>query len=127
MYVVTCLCVHCIVTVVRPPDNVTVCSGVNVTISCGYQSNSTLNVTWVINGEPPVSDTALNNDTYQLNNRDDPVNYSLTILDVNNTNSTYQCIIESSPNTTTTSTLATVNVTGMYFMYVCTKALLPVC
>ena len=130
-YIRTYLYVHCVVTIVTPPESTTVCRGRDVRLDCGYQSSitlpvnqsnatlsvnqsdPTLPVTWVINGDLDISDTSLNSSKYQLNNLDDPLYYSLTLLKADHT-TTYQCIVEN-----TTSTLATVTVIGMYVFCLC--------
>ena len=97
-------------TIVTPPENTTVCRGSNGTVICGYQSDIPVNVSWIINGASPILDTDLSSYRYQLNNVDDTLNYSLTLLNVDY-NTTFQCIVESTENTTM-STLGRVTVIG---------------
>ena len=106
-------CVHLpVVNIVAPPENTTVTRGSNVTISCGYLWSTVLPVTWIINGtlftQQEVGDSPL----YQLNNPTAPMRISLTVFSINYT-TTFQCIVHSTPSTT--SSLGTVTVTdGMY-------------
>lgn len=94
------LCVHTTVTIVTPPENTTVCRGSNGTISCGYQSDTPVNVSWIINGASPVLDTDLTSSRYQLNNVNGSLNYSLTVLNVDYiSTATFQCIIQSTEDT----------------------------
>ena len=114
-YIVLCTNVHgiymltCIVTITRPPENTTACRGGTVIISCGYQSDTPLLVTWIINGTSFTEDDIEDlNELYLLNN---PINtnaLSLTALSING-DTTFQCIVHSTVNTT--STLGTVTVT----------------
>ena len=83
------------------------CSGVNVTISCGYQSNTTLRVEWQIDNTIYYADT-LNSRLYQVNNRSNPLGYSLTIYSISR-NTTIHCIVQSKY-----STRGTVTVIGKY-------------
>ena len=89
----------CIVTIVTPPENITVCRGSNVTISCGYQSAIALAVTWIINGTSFTLQEILNSPLYQLNNPSSPPTLSLTVFSINGT-TTFQCIVLSTPVTT---------------------------
>ena len=104
--------IYLVVTITRPPENTTVSRGTNVTISCGYQRATALPVTWIINGTSFTQQEVVDSPLYQLNNPTSPVIVSLTVLSINHT-TTFQCIVHSTP--TTTSTLGTVTVTtGMY-------------
>ena len=98
----------------RPPENTTACRGDNATISCGYVSGTVLPITWIINGTSVENSTIVNSSLYQLNiiNPSYPILYSLIVFSINGT-STFQCIVHSTPNTTT-STLGTVTVIGTY-------------
>ena len=109
------MCVHSVVIISRPPENITVCRGSDVTISCGYLWASRLPVTWIINRTSFNQSAIENSPLYQLNNPTTPMGISLTIFSINDT-TTVQCIIHSIPNTTTTLGKIIVN-TGMY---VCT-------
>ena len=83
-----------------------------MTISCGYQWARALPVTWIINGTSFTQQEVVDSPLYQLNNPGSPVIVSLTVFAINHT-TTFQCIVHSTP--TTTSTLGTVTVTtGMY-------------
>ena len=109
MYVFTWLCIYPVVTIVNPPENITVCYGSSVNISCGYQSNTTLNVGWHIGNVIYGSDSILDRNSYQVNNRSNPLDYSLTVHSVYQ-NTTFQCIVKSN----STSTPGTVTVVGTY-------------
>ena len=97
MYV--CMCDHVVVTIIKPPDSTTTCRGSEVTISCGYRSDITFPVAWVINGTSYSQSAIESSSLYRLNNPTDPVRLSLTVFSVNGT-TTFQCIIQSTPNTT---------------------------
>ena len=106
-----CMYVHSAVIISKPPENITVCRGSDVNISCGYQWSSRLHVTWIINGTSFDQSAIENSPLYQLNNPATPKGISLTIFSING-NSFIQCIVHSTPNTT--STLGIISVTGMY-------------
>ena len=113
------LYVSCIVNIVWPPENITACRNDDTTtISCGYQSNITFPVTWIINGTSFTQDQIMRmNSSYRLNDLTSPSSFSLTIFSINGT-TTIQCVIQSTPNVTSTHGL--INVTGMYVcMYAC--------
>ena len=100
-------------TITRPPENIIACRGSNVTISCGYQWARALPVTWIINGTSFTYQEIVDSPLYQLNNPTSPMLVSLTVFSINYT-TTFQCVVHSTPNTTT-SILGTVTVpTGMY-------------
>ena len=110
-YVLTVYYLH-VVTITSPPENTTVTRGSNVTISCGYGSATALLVTWIINGTSFTPQEVVDSPLYQLNNFASPHTVSLTVFSINYT-TTFQCIVHSTPSTT--STLGRVNVvTGMY-------------
>ena len=102
-------CGYFLVTIETPPENTTVCRGSNVNISCGYLSISALPVTWIINGTSFDQEAIVNNPLYQLNNPTSPMTTSLTVFSINAT-TTFQCIVLSTP--TTTSTHGTASVTN---------------
>lgn len=102
--------------ITQPPVNKTVCRESYVTISCGYQSNTTFPVTWIINGTSFTQEQIVNNSMYRLNNVATPSNLSMTVRSINGT-TTIQCIIQSTPNTTT-STRGIINVTGMFISHI---------
>ena len=106
-------CVHLpVVNIVAPPENTTVTRGSNVTISCGYLWSTVLPVTWIINGTLFTQQEVVDSPLYQLNNPTAPMRISLTVFSINVT-TTFQCIVHSTPSTT--SSLGTVTVTdGMY-------------
>ena len=99
-----------VVTITRPPENTTVCRGSRVIISCGYQSVILLPITWIINGMAFTEDD-IGHD-YWLNNPITPNALSLTVLSINDT-TTFQCIVHSTTNITSTPGTVTVT-TGMY-------------
>ena len=105
-------CVLLEVTFTTPPENTTVCSGSDVTISCGHVIAPVLPVTWKINGTSFDQGKLFFSPLYQLNNTLSPMRYSLTVFSINGT-TTFQCIVLSDP--ITNSTLGTVTVSnGMY-------------
>ena len=103
---------YLVVRIIKPPENIAVCRGWEVTISCGYQWSTELSVTWVINGTSFSQDEILDSHLYKLNNPTSPTSLSLTVLSIND-NTTFQCVIHSS-SLSTTSTLGTVTVIGTY-------------
>ena len=96
--------------IVTPPENRTVNRGDNVNISCGYLWATALPVTWIINGTSFTQQEIVNSPLYRLNNPTSPLAFSLTVISINGT-TTFQCIVQSTPNIT--STLGTVTVIGM--------------
>ena len=108
--------VYCIVTITTPPKDTTVCRGSDVTISCGYDSDTPLDVVWTINASNFLQSSLINMSSYQVNNPTIPVNYSLTIFSIYGTTS-IRCIVASLSMinfTVVTSPLVTVTVIGMY-------------
>ena len=100
---------HPVVTIAIPPENITVLRGSNVTISCGYLWFIAFPVIWIINGTSFNQQEIVNSPLYQLNNPTSPMSVSLTVFSINGT-TTFQCIVPSTP--TTTSTHGTVTVTN---------------
>ena len=96
-----------LVAITRPPENITVCRGRDVTISCGYQWVRALPVTWIINGTSFSQQEVVDSPFYQLNNPTTPRTHSLKVFSING-NTTFQCIVHSTTNIT--STHGTVNV-----------------
>ena len=94
-----------VVTITMPPQNATVNISSNVTISCGYQWSRALPVTWIINGALFTQQEVVDSPLYQLNNPTTPNTFSLTVFSINHT-TTFQCIVDSTPNVV--STLGTV-------------------
>ena len=87
--------VHSVVRITTPPENTTVCRGSDVIISCGYDNDTALDVTWRINGTLHLTQSRIMNmSSYQVNNPATPVNYSLTIFSINGTTS-IRCVIAS--------------------------------
>ena len=105
--------VHPVVTISTPPENTTVCKGSDVTISCGYTSATVLPVTWIINDTSFTQEEIVNSPLYQLNNPTSPMTTSLTVFSING-NTTFQCIVLSTPTTTSTRGTVTVTNGGMY-------------
>ena len=100
-----------IVIITRPPQRmITVCRGNEVTIRCGYCDVTVLPVTWIINGTSLTQDEVLNNSLYRLNHLTTPDRLSLRVFSING-NTTFQCMVPSTPNTT--SRLGRVIVAGM--------------
>ena len=99
-------------TIITPPENTTVCRGSDVTISCGYVIDIPKPVTWVINGISFSQEQILFSPLYRQNRQAIPSENSLIVLSINGT-TTFQCVIQSTPSTT--STLGTVTVIGMYY------------
>ena len=108
------MCTVCLalVTITTPPENTTVCRGSDVTISCGYNSTSALPVTWIINGTSFSSEEVVDSPLYRLNDLGNPKSLSLAVSSING-NTTFQCIVHSTPSTTSTLGMVTV-ITGMY-------------
>ena len=119
--------VHFVVIFPWPPQSITVCRGSDVTIRCGYRSIRAFPVTWIVNGTLFDQSAIVNSPLYQLNNPTTPNILSLTVFSINHT-TTFQCIVHSTPNTTT-SRLGTITVTtGMYVcMHVCMYVCMYVC
>ena len=68
------------VTFTTTPENTTVCSGSDVTISCGHVIALVLPVTWIINGTSFDQEKLFFNPLYQLNNTLNPMRNSLTVF-----------------------------------------------
>ena len=111
-------CTYLVVIITTPPENATVCRSSNVTISCGYSGATAFPVSWIINGTSFTQLEVVDSPLYQLNNRESPNTLSLTVFSINHT-TTFQCIVHSTPNTT--STLGTVTVTTDTRMYLHNK------
>ena len=109
MHTYVCLIIVVIITI--PPQNRTVNRGSDETISCGYQWTTALPVTWIINGISFTQQEIMNSPLYQLNNPTIPTANSLIVFSINGT-TTFQCVVLSTPNTT--STRGTILVIGMY-------------
>ena len=88
-----------------------VTKGSNVTISCGHVIASPRPVTWIINGTSFDQEYIFFSQIYQQNRQAAPTENSLTVFSINHT-ATFQCVIHLNP--TTTSTLGTISVFGMY-------------
>ena len=118
----TLLCVHSVVTIINPPESITVCRGSDVVVYCGYSGSTAFPVTWIINGTSFTQQEVVDSPLYQLNNPSTPMIHSLTVFSINHT-TTFQCIVHSTPNTT--SKLGTVTVTTG--MYLCTYISIGTC
>ena len=106
---------------INPPKNITVCRGSDVVVQCGYMWSTFLPVTWIINGTSFTQQEIVDSPLYQLNNPRIHSIISLTVFSINDT-TTFQCIVHSTP--ITTSKLGTVTVTTgkhvhMYCMLMC--------
>ena len=113
-----------VVTIHAPPENATACRGSNVTISCGYVSAIALPVTWIINGTSFTQQEVVYSPLYELNNPTDPLLYSLIVFSINHT-TTFQCIVHSTSNVTSTFGIATV--IGNYVAICMYVSLLCIC
>ena len=111
IHVYTCTYVCSIVIITRPPQTKTVCRGSEVTIRCGYSCVTALPVTWIINGTSFTQQEVVDSSLYRLNDLTTPDRLSLTVLSFND-NTTFQCIVHSTPHTT--STIGRVIVAGMH-------------
>ena len=126
MYICMCIYfVYCIVTITTPPEDTTVCRGSDVTISCGYDSNTLFDVVWTINGTTHLTQSdIMNMSSYQVNNPTIPVNYSLTILSINGTTE-IRCTIASNI-IAALSPIVTITLIGMCIMYINYVSYMPV-
>ena len=111
----TSLCIHSAVSIKRPPESITICRGSDAVIHCGYTWSTFLPVTWVINGTTFTQQEVVDSPLYQLNNPRSPRTLSLTVFSINGT-TTFQCVVQSTPNKSSKS--GTITVTNG--MYVCT-------
>ena len=82
-----------------------------MTISCGHVTTFALPVTWIINGTSVTQDEIHFSPLYQQNSQTTSTANSLTVFSINGT-TTFQCVVLSTP--TTTSTPGTVTVIGKY-------------
>jgi len=98
-----------IVTIIRPPESTTVCRGSDVNISCGYQSDTTLPVVWIINQTNYEQKKILDSALLQLNNVENPMTVSLTIFSISGI-TTVGCVV----NSTVGSSAIKITVIGMY-------------
>ena len=115
-----CICnTHPVVTITTPPENITVCRGSDVNISCGYLWVTALPVTWIINGTSLTQEEVANSPLYRLNFPTSPMFTSLTVFSINAT-TTFQCIVLSTP--TTTSTRGTVIVINGTYIHIHTSS-----
>ena len=114
------LYIHSVVSITTPPEDTTVCRDSNVTISCGYDSDTPLDVVWRINRTAQLLQSQIMNmSSYQLNNPTTPVNYSLTVFSINGTTIIRCSIFSQSLNITPAlSPEVTITVIGMCIMYV---------
>ena len=117
------LCVHSVVNISHPPEDITVCRGSDVVVRCGYSGSTALPVTWIINGSSFNQQDIVDSPLYQLNNPTSPTMVSLTVFSISDT-TTFQCMVNA-----TTSTLGIVTVTtGRYVcMYICIYNYMYVC
>ena len=108
---------HPVVAITTPPGNTTVCRGSGVTINCGHLTATASPITWIINGTSFDQQEIVDSPLYQLNFATSPMFASLTVFSINGT-TTFQCIVLSTPNTT--STRGTVTVISGTYTYICT-------
>ena len=85
-------------------------------ISCGYQSATALRTVWFINGNGLTQEKLQESPFYHLNSAITPARTSLTVFSINGT-TTFQCVVQSNPRTT--STIGTVTVIGTYICLYC--------
>ena len=106
----------------------TVCSGSDVLVRCGYLSTSLLPVTWIINGTPFDQSAIDNSPLYQLNNPTTPRRVSLTVFSINHI-TTFQCVVQSTSSRIQTVTVTTGTYVCMYsYVYrMCIIQVLRVC
>ena len=98
-------------TIKTPPRDEIVNRGSDVTVSCGYQWHTAFPVTWIINGTSFTQQEIVDSQLYHLNNPNTPLLTSLTVFSINGT-TTFQCVVQSIP--TTTSTRGILIVPGMF-------------
>ena len=82
-----------------------------MTISCGHVTANAIPVTWIINGTSFGQQELVNSPLYQQNRQSTPTANSLTVFSISGT-TTFQCVVLSTP--VTTSTRGTVTVIGKY-------------
>ena len=97
---------YTIATIDDPPMNITSCKDMDVTVNCGY-SSFVSPVTWIINGTSFNQSYIMNNPSYQQRNLNRPSRYSLAVYSITGT-TTFQCIIHSYPDVTSTEGIVTV-------------------
>ena len=106
--------IYTIVIITRSPPNRTVCSGSGVTIGCNYHWDTPFPVTWIINGTSYNESAIVKSPLYQLKNIENPLHYSLAIFSIEH-NTTFQCVIHSTSNTTKYSQIGIITViSGMH-------------
>jgi len=98
------------VTIISQLEDTTVCRGSNVTINCGYQSDTVLPIRWVENKTTIIN---TNKAEYQLNNASIPNATSLTVFYISYT-TTFFCKVNQTDGHEVASDMATVTVIGMY-------------
>ena len=99
--------INAIATIIVPPGNTTVCRGSGVIIDCEYDYHLISSVTWIINGSSFNQSAIVNSPSYQHINLDMPGRYSLRVYSINGT-TTFQCMIASDPDVTSTQGIVTV-------------------
>ena len=85
-----------------------------MTISCGHLIDMARPVTWIINGTSFSQDQIFLSPLYQPIRQTTPTENSLLVFSINYT-TTFQCVVQSTPNATT-STLGTITVIGMHVL-----------
>ena len=87
-------------------------------VHCGYAWSTRLSITWIINGTMFDQLAIQGSPLYQLNNPTTPRRVTLTVFSINRT-TTFQCVVHSTPNTTTSKQGTVTVTTGMYVrMYI---------
>ena len=107
--VCTYICVYPVEYIINQPKDTTVCRGSDVTINCGYQSDTVIPMRWVENRTTIIN---TNKAGYQLNNVSIPRATSLTVFSISYT-TTFYCTVRPRRNILA-SRVATVTVIGMY-------------
>ena len=82
-------------------------------VHCGYAWSTRLSITWIINGTMFDQLAIQGSPLYQLNNPTTPKRVTLTVFSINGT-TTFQCVVHSTPNTTTSKRGTVTVTTGMY-------------
>jgi len=104
------------VIIISQPEDTTVCRGSDVTINCGYQSDTVLPIRWVENVTRIISTNSV---AYQLNNASVPMATSLTVFSINYTTSFFCKVRPHNANQEVASRVGTVTVNGMYVHMLC--------
>ena len=82
-------------------------------VRCGYAWSTRLSVTWIINGSIFDQSAIQSSPLYRLNNLGTPRRVSLTVFSINHT-TTFQCVVHSTTNKTTSKRGIVTVTTGTY-------------